>query len=315
MGKLGAVFPGQGSQHIGMGQNFFDRFKEARDIFAEASEVLKIDMQNLCFNGPQEALDLTVNTQTCLLTVSVAAYRIFEAETGIKPSIMAGHSLGEYSALCAAGAFEFADALRLIHARARCQQEAVPIGEGSMAALIGIDRESVEAICSDISGDGHIVELANMNSPNQFVISGHVKAVETAIERAKDEGARMGIKLPISIPSHCSLLRDAAERFEETLKEITIREFSSEVIPNCDPHVLHSKENTRELLKRQLYSPVKWQETVEKMAQGEIDTVVEVGPKRVLSGLIKRIVPSMGIINVEDSDSLKKATEFLKDSQ
>jgi [acyl-carrier-protein] S-malonyltransferase len=315
MGKLGAVFPGQGSQHIGMGQNFFDRFKEARDIFAEASEVLKTDMQNLCFNGPQEALDLTVNTQTCLLTVSVAAYRIFEAEAGIKPSIMAGHSLGEYSALCAAGALEFADALRLVHARARCQQEAVPIGEGSMAALIGIDRESVEAICSDISGDGHIVELANMNSPNQFVISGHVKAVETAIERAKDEGARMGIKLPISIPSHCSLLRDAADRFEENLKEITIREFSSEVIPNCDPHVLHSKENTRELLKRQLYSPVKWQETVEKMAQGEIDTVVEVGPKRVLSGLIKRIVPSMGIINVEDSDSLKKATEFLKDSQ
>lgn len=315
MGKVGAVFPGQGSQYIGMGQDFFDRFEEARDTFAEATEVLKTDIKDLCFKGPQEALDFTVNTQTCLLTVSVAAYRIFEAETGIKPSIMAGHSLGEYSALCACGAFEFRDALRLVHARARCQQEAVPKGEGSMAAIIGIERESVEAICQDISSDGEIVELANMNSPNQFVISGHVKAVEKAIAMAKDKGARMGIMLPISIPSHCSLLRDAADRFEENLKEITIGEFSSEVIPNCDPHVLHSKENTRDLLKRQLYSPVRWQETVEKMAQREIDTAVEVGPKRVLSGLIKRIAPSMGIINVEDSDSLKKAAEFLKDRQ
>jgi [acyl-carrier-protein] S-malonyltransferase len=315
MGKLGAVFPGQGSQYIGMGQDFFDQFEEGRDIFAEAAEVLKTDIKELCFTGPQEALDLTVNTQTCLLTVSVAAYRIFEAETGIKPSIMAGHSLGEYSALCAAGAFEFRDALRLVHARARYMQEAVPSGEGSMAAIIGIERESVETICSDISGNGRIVELANMNTPNQFVISGHVKAVERAIEKAKDKGAKRAIGLPISVPCHCSLLRDAADKFEEILKEITIKEFSSEVIPNCDPSSLHSKEGTRELLKRQLYSPVKWQETVEKMVQREIDTVVEVGPKRVLSGLIKRIDRNIQTINVEDSDSLKKAAEFLKDRQ
>jgi [acyl-carrier-protein] S-malonyltransferase len=314
MGKLGVVFPGQGSQYIGMGQDFFDRFEEARDVFAEAADVLETDIKTLCFNGPQEALDFTINTQTCLLTVSVAAYGILEAETGIKPSLMAGHSLGEYSALCVAGAFEFADALRLVDKRARYQQEAVPRGEGSMAAVIGIERESIEAICSDISGGGHIVELANMNTQNQFVISGHIKAVETAIEKAKDKGAK-GIRLPISVPCHCSLLRDAAERFEETLKEKTINEFSSKVIPNCDPQVLHSSENTRDLLKRQLYSPVKWQETVEKMAQRGIDTVVEVGPKRVLSSLIKRIDRSIQTINVEDSDSLKKAAEFLKDRQ
>jgi [acyl-carrier-protein] S-malonyltransferase len=313
MYKLGAVFPGQGSQYIGMGQEFFDEFEEARDIFAEAAEAIKKDIKGLCFKGPQEDLDFTVNTQPCLLTVSVAAYRIFEAETGIKPSVMAGHSLGEYSALCAAGTFDFADAIRLVDARAHCQQDAVPQGEGSMAAIIGIERESVETICGDIRKDGEIVELANINSPNQFVISGHVKAVERAIEKAKEEGAKMGIKLPISIPSHCSLLRDAADRFEENLKEIEIRDYASEVIPNCNPQVLHSKEETRDLLKRQLYSPVRWQETVEKMAQRGIDTIVEVGPKRVLSGLIKRIDRNIRTINVEDTDSLKKSIEFLKD--
>jgi len=313
MGKLGAVFPGQGSQYVGMGQDFFDQFEVAKNIFDEASEVLETDIKELCFNGPQENLDFTVNTQTCLLTVGVAAHRIFEAETGIQPSIMAGHSLGEYSALCAAGAFAFADALRLVDTRARCQQKAVPLGEGSMAAVIGIDRESIEAVCSDISGNGHIVELANMNTQNQFVISGHLEAVEMAIKKAKERGAKRGIKLPISIPCHCSLLRDAADKFEETLKEITIREFSSEVIPNCDPHMLHSIENTKDLLKRQVYVPVKWQETVEKMAQRGIDTVVELGPKRVLSGLIKRIARNIQTINVEDSDSLKKAAELLKD--
>jgi [acyl-carrier-protein] S-malonyltransferase len=314
MHKSGTVFPGQGSQYIGMGRDLFEQFEEARHVFDEAEEVLKSNIKRLCFEGPQEALDLTVNTQTCLLTVSIAAYRVFEKEIAIKPAAMAGHSLGEYSALCAAGTFGFADALRLVHARANCQQDAVPKGKGCMAAIIGTDRESIERICGNISSDNEVVELANINSPNQFVISGHTGAVEKALEKAKEAGAKRGIKLPISIPSHCSLLADAATKFGGYLEGIEIKDCATHVIPNCNPKMLHSEKSTRNLLQRQLYSPVRWQETVEEMARMGIDTILEIGPKSVLSGLIKRIDRNIRTFNIEDTDSLKKTAEALKDN-
>ncbi|MBN2568593.1 MAG: ACP S-malonyltransferase [Deltaproteobacteria bacterium] len=306
MSIVGLVFPGQGSQYVGMGWELYQNFKAVRDIFSECDEVLHQDISRLCFEGPGEELDMTENTQVAVLTVDVAIYGIFNNETGITPSVMAGHSLGEYSALTAAGAIAFADALPLVKARGRYHQEAVPKGEGSMAAIVGLGREKVEEICREISGGGAIVEVANINGSEQFVISGHTKSVNEAISKAKEAKAKLAVSLPISVPCHCSLLRGAAERLGGDLDYIKIEDCGVKVIPNVDPELLHNRENTKELLKRQIISPVRWKETIEKMVYMGVDTIVELGPKKVLSGLIKRIDKNVKILNIEDMASFEK---------
>lgn len=312
MSSLGMVFPGQGSQYIGMGKDLYHTSEAARRVFSEAGDTLGQDIAALCFEGPQDALDITTNTQVAILTVSIAALRVLEHETDLRPAAMAGHSLGEYSALHAAHALSFTDALRIVRARAGYQQDAVPPGEGCMAAIMGLDEASVASVCSEVSArDGMVVELANINSPNQYVISGHTEAVERAIALAKERGAKRGIKLPVSIPAHSSLLAGAAEKFGEELGSLEIGECATMVIPNCDPSREHRSDVTRELLKRQLHSPVRWQETIERMARMGITTIIEVGPKRVLSGLIKRIDSTIEVMNVEDTDSLREAVQAL----
>ena len=315
MDNIGVVFPGQGSQYVGMGGDLYEKFPVVREVFDQATEALGTDIARLCFDGPQEVLDLTPNTQTAILTVDVAFYRVFESVIGLTPAVVVGHSLGEYAALCAAGALDFSDAVSLVYARGRYQQEAVPPGEGCMAAVVGLDRGAVEALCRAVSGSGGIVEVANDNSPGQFVISGNTAAVERTMESAKGAGARMVVKLPISVPCHCSLLDEAAQRLNRYLGMIPIHDCRIPVIPNCDPEALHSEATTKKLLVRQFSAPVRWQETVRHISRMGVRAVVEIGPKKKLSGLIKRIERGIKTLNIEDTASLDSTVEFLDRSR
>lgn len=311
MGQFALVFPGQGTQHPGMGQDFFRNHQSVRNLFAEAGEVLGKDMISLCFTGPQELLDLTVNTQTTILTVELAAWTVFSERVKAKPVVLAGHSLGEYAALHAAGAISLRDVLHLVHRRAQRHQDAVPVGEGAMAAILGLSREDVEALCRQSNRDGHTVTFSVENAPGHIVISGHAPAVSEVIEAA---GAKEGIRavlLPISVPCHCDLLKEAAEQFAVDLDKVEISDCSPPVIPNCDPSIFHSREQTRGLLARQITSPVRWVETITRMREMGVDTIVEIGPKRVLSGLIRRIDRGIRLLNVEDQASLDATVEAL----
>jgi len=310
MDNIGIVFPGQGSQYIGMGRELYEGFHGVREVFDQAEEALNIDIARLCFEGPQDALDLTPNTQAAVLTVDIALYRVFESVIGIEPAVLAGHSLGEYAALCAAGAIDFPDAVRLVYARGQYQQEAVPLGEGCMAAIVGLDRGGVEEICRSVDTGYGVVAVANDNSPGQFVISGNTVAVEHAMAKAREEGARMVVKLPISVPCHCSLLDEAAQRLKEYLDGVVIKDCAVAVIPNFDPQALHLKDTTKKLLAQQLNSPVRWQETITRMSRMGVQTVVEIGPRKTLSGLIKRIDRDIKTLNIEDKASLEATADF-----
>jgi [acyl-carrier-protein] S-malonyltransferase len=241
----------------------------------------------------------------------VAVYRVFAQETPIRPRVMAGHSLGEYSALCAAGALSFRNALALVRARSRHQQEVVPVGVGSMAAIIGLERSVVERICRETSGETGVVAPAIFNAPDQTVVSGLTAAVDAVIGRAKEEGAKRAIRLPLSVPFHCPLLHEAARRFREDLDRVEIGLGDTPVLSNVDPAVIHGPDNTKDLLVRHISAPVRWQETIEKMALMGVDTIVETGPRKILSGLSKRIDDRIRMLNVEDRNSLKKTLEFL----
>ena len=311
MGRFALVFPGQGTQYPGMGQDLYRGHQGVRDLFAEAGNVLGTDMVSLCFTGPQERLDLTVNTQIAVLTVEIAAWRAFSERVAVKPFVMAGHSLGEYAALHAAGAVGLRDCLSVVHRRAQLHQEAVPVGKGAMAAILGLPREEVEALCRERDAADHAVAVSIENAPGQIVISGHTVAVLEVIAAA---GAREGVRavlLPISVPCHCRLLRGAAEQFATTLGEIAFRDCAPPVIPNCDPLQVHSREHTQELLVRQITSPVRWRETIARMAEMGVDTIVELGPKRILSGLIRRIDRRFRLLNVEDEASLEMTAAAL----
>lgn len=310
--KLGLVFPGQGTQYVGMGNDLYQAFQDARDIYATARDILKVDVATLCFEGPREELDQTVNTQVAVLTTDVAIHRIFKKEIGVQPLVMAGHSLGEYSALCAAGALTFEDTLGLVALRGRYQQEASPIGTGSMAAVIGLNLDQVKDLCREVGTKESGVYPAIVNAADQIVISGHREAVEKAMVRAKEKGALRALKLSISVPCHCPLLDEAAGRFAEILKGVEVKECEVAVIPNCDPEALHSPAATKELLIRQVNAPVYWQQTIQRMARMGIEIIVEIGPKRTLTNLTKRIDANIRVASVENLESLGKTAEFLK---
>ena len=305
MGKIGLVFSGQGSQFVGMGGDLCERHETFRNIFARAREILDTDILSLCLNGPREKLDQTVYTQLAVLTFEIAAFETLREFNVLTPAAVAGHSLGEYSAVYASGALGLEEILTLVRSRAKHHEEAVPKGIGAMAAIVGLTLDQVKSLVEESSRGDEPVDLANINAPNQAVVSGHARAVERLMEKAKETGAKLVVHLPISAPCHCRLLTEASGRFQKDLERANFKPFEYPVIPNCDPAVFYTPESAPELLRRQIISPVRWQETIEKMAQMGIEIVVEVGPKRVLSGLIKNICRDIKLYYIGDSDSLR----------
>ncbi len=299
------VFPGQGAQFAGMGKDLSDNFSVAREVFEEANDAVGFNLASLCFNGPEEDLKLTTNTQPAILTVSIAALRVLQQETGLQPAYAAGHSLGEFSALVCAGTLAFADAVRTVRQRGAFMQEAVPVGVGSMAAMMGLENEALEAICAE-AAQGEVVAPANFNSPGQIVIAGHATAVDRAIELAKAAGAKRALPLPVSAPFHCSLMKPAGDRLGGILTEVSFAPLQFPVVTNVEALPNADSARVMELLVQQVYSPVRWSESVEKMSQLGVDRFIEVGPGKVLSGLIQRIAKGATIQNVEDVASLKK---------
>jgi [acyl-carrier-protein] S-malonyltransferase len=313
MGRLAYLFPGQGSQYRGMGRELFDSFAPARAVFEEADRALGFSVSDLCFNGSDEDLKLTANTQPALLTVSVAAYRVLE-QKGTRPDFVAGHSLGEYSALVAAGSLDFTAAVRLVRSRGEYMQAAVPAGEGAMAAILGLRPSEVAAICRRAE-EGQVVAPANLNSPEQTVISGHAAAVKRAVELASAGGAKRAVMLPVSAPFHSELMRPAQERLEKDLRKTTFAPLRFPLVTNVDAAVITSGDEAREALVRQVSLPVRWEESMRELMEQDATTFVEVGPGRVLSGLLRQIERSVHCVNVEDTKSLETALERLAQAQ
>jgi len=304
MKQTAFIFPGQGSQYVGMGKEFYDNFPVAKEVFDEADDSLHFSISSLCFQGPEEGLKLTENTQPAILTTSIAALRILQSEKGISPQLTAGHSLGEYSALVASGALSFSDAVQTVRLRGRFMQEAVPVGEGAMAAILGMEREQVERLCEEASA-GEVLTPANFNCPGQIVIAGDSKAIERAIEKVKQEGKK-AILLPVSAPFHSPLMKPAGERLEKALEGIIVRDLKVPVVTNVEAEINRSKERVKGLLVAQVSSPVRWEESIRRMIEDRIEQVLEIGPGKVLSGLTKRINPNVEAKNVEDLQTFKK---------
>ena len=304
MAKHAFIFPGQGSQYAGMGKELAENFPAAREVFAEADDALGMKLSKLCFEGPEDSLRLTTNTQPAILTTSIASLKVVQAETGLAADFMAGHSLGEYSALVAAGALAFADAVRTVRARGTFMQEAVPVGVGAMAAILGVEPAVLTEICAE-AAQGEVVAPANFNSPGQIVIAGNSGAVNRAIEIAKARGFRKAMLLPVSAPFHCSLMIPAGERLAKTLAAITVAPLQVPVISNVEAKPNTSKERVIELLVRQVSAPVLWDASVQEMVAQGVTFVTEIGPGKVLSGLVKRIDKSVESKNIEDLASLK----------
>jgi [acyl-carrier-protein] S-malonyltransferase len=302
--NLAFVFPGQGSQSVGMMKGF-DGFDIVRATFNEASDVLGQDMWKLVTDGPAEELNLTANTQPVMLTAGVAVYRAWRETGGVTPVVMAGHSLGEYTALVAANAISFKDALPLVRFRAKAMQEAVAEGVGAMAAILGLDDEAVRSVCTE-AGQGEVLEAVNFNSPGQVVIAGHKAAVERAMELAKAKGAKRALPLPVSVPSHCALMRPAAESLKQYLASVSITAPEVPVFHNADVAAYTDADQIRDALVRQLYSPVRWVETVQAFAKQGITHIAECGPGKVLAGLNKRIDGNIGAVALADADALNQ---------
>lgn len=298
------VFPGQGSQYPGMGKDLAENFPVARQVFEEANDALGFDLAALCYNGPEDELKLTTNTQPAILTVSVAALKVLEQESGLRAAYVAGHSLGEYSALVAAEALAFADAVRTVRQRGAFMQEAVPVGVGAMAAILGLDPAELEAVCQE-AAQGQVVSPANFNSPGQVVIAGHATAVERAIELAKARGAKRAMPLPVSAPFHCALMVPAGERLCEVLSRIAVGPLRAPVVTNVEAAPNNDAGRVRDLLVAQVSAPVRWDESVRKMAELGVERFIEIGPGKVLAGLIKRIAKGAAAQSVEDVASLK----------
>lgn len=304
MKPIAFIFPGQGSQYVGMGKELFENFSMAKEVFEEADDALGLSLSALCFNGPEEVLKLTENTQPAVLTTSIAALKVLRSEKGMIPQLTAGHSLGEYTALVASGALTFSEAVKIVRLRGKFMQEAVPLGEGAMAAVLGMEREQIEKICEEVSS-GEVLTPANFNCPGQIVIAGHMKAVHRAMERVKQEGKK-AILLPVSAPFHSPLMKPAGERLEKALEEISVSDLKIPVVTNVEAEANSSKDRVRGLLVAQVSSPVRWEESMGKMTEKGIEQVLEIGPGKVLSGLMKRIDPRIGTGNLEDLQTLKK---------
>ncbi len=306
--SLAFVFPGQGSQSVGMLAQLGERHEVIRETFAQASNVLGFDLWRLVQEGPEAELNDTSNTQPAMLTAGVALWRLWREKGGEEPVVMAGHSLGEYTALVCADALEFEDAVSLVRERGRYMQEAVPPGEGAMAAVLGLEDAQVIAIC-ERAAEGEVVAAVNFNSPGQVVVAGASAAVDRAVSLAREEGAKRAVMLPVSVPSHCALMRGAAERLGKRLEGMTIRPPRIPVVNNVDVAVESDPEAIRDALVRQLFSPVRWVETVRHLAERGVDGLVECGPGKVLAGLNRRIERGMKVYPLFDEESLKNAIE------
>jgi [acyl-carrier-protein] S-malonyltransferase len=311
---LAYIFPGQGSQYAGMGRALAERFARAREAFEEADDALGFPVSRLCFEGPDEDLRLTENTQPAILATSVAALRALEGEGFEPPSYVAGHSLGEYSALVAAGALSLGDAVRTVRARGRYMQEAVPAGVGAMAAILGADARTVEAACAE-AAQGQVCSPANLNSPRQIVIAGDAAAVDRALDILAARGARKAVKLNVSAPFHCALMLPAQRRLASDLGKIEFKDLRVPLVSNVDAKPIRAGAEARDSLVRQVTSPVRWSESVELLAdEMRVKTFVEIGPGKVLSGLLRQIAPGGRALNVEDVAGVEAARAAAEES-
>lgn len=311
MSKLAFVFPGQGAQKVGMGKDFYDNYDVAKKMFKEADEALGYSIMKMCFEGPEEDLKLTANTQPAILTISCIANEILK-ENGIQPEITGGHSLGEYSALVAAGVLNFQDAVALVHKRGSYMQEAVPVGEGGMAAIIGVDRDKIVEVCQQVSAESP-VQAVNFNCPGQIVIAGATKGVEVAVEELKAAGAKKAVILPVSAPFHSTLMKPAAEKLAVELDKVTISDAKIPVVANVSAEILTKAEDIKASLVAQAASPVLWEDCVARMKEFGADVLLEAGPGKTLCGFNRRIDKTITSLNVEDVASLEKSLDYFKE--
>ena len=309
--KTAFVFPGQGSQKVGMLKDLYEAYPIVRERFAQADEALGYSISQLCFEGPDTELVKTANTQPAILTASVACYEILK-EKGFTPDIVGGHSLGEYSALVAAGVLEFKDAVYVVHKRGEYMQEAVPLGEGAMAAILALPREEVVRICGEVNDTVGSVQAVNFNCPGQIVIAGATKAVEVAAEKMKEAGAKRAVMLPVSAPFHSRLMEPAAKRLQEELDKIEVKDAQIPVVANISGEILKDGATIKEALVTQAAAPVLWEDCVATMVDFGVTRFVEVGPGKVLTGFTKKINKAMELANVEDEASLAAAIAFLQ---
>jgi [acyl-carrier-protein] S-malonyltransferase len=307
MGKVAFVFPGQASQYPGMGKELAERYPSAKAVFDEADKALGFSISKMCFEGSEEDLKLTANTQPAILTCSIATYRVLE-EKGLAPDFVAGHSLGEYSALVAAGSLKFADAVKLVRKRGSYMQEAVPAGKGAMAAIMGLSPAVVSDVCKR-AAQGQVCAPANLNSPDQTVISGDADAIKRAVELASQAGAKRATILPVSAPFHSALMMPAQEKLEHELKKTHFDTLRVPLVTNVDADTIETGEQAREALVRQVTAAVHWEESVRLLIEEGVNTFVEVGPGKVLTGLLRQIERSVATLNVEDETSLLKTVE------
>lgn len=306
--RVGFIFPGQGAQYVGMGKELYELYPSVRAVFEEADDSLGMSLSKVCFEGPEESLKSTMNTQPAILTVSAACLAVLE-ESGVTPDSVAGLSLGEYGALVAADSLTVTDTVRLVRRRGRYMQEAVPEGQGAMAAVLGLGRTEVEQACREASVAG-VVEPANYNCPGQIVIAGETAAVDRAVAVAKELGATRAVRLAVSAPFHCRLLRPAGQRLAEDLEQVEVKEATIPVVANVSADYVRRPEEIKRSLIDQVSRPVRWEESVRRMVDDGTDLFVEVGPGRTLSGFLKRIAPEARTLNVEDGSSLEKLLDY-----